>query len=90
MGKLVWKFMGTGAAVVATLLADEALHAGWRMATGKKPPTTPEDPESNLREAVVWAAVSGAVIGLFRLVATRKAAQYYAKSTGELPAEMQH
>jgi len=29
------------------------------------------------------------VIGLARLVATRKAAQFYKKSAGELPAELQ-
>ena len=89
MGKIAWKILGTGAAVLATLLAEEALHAGWHVVTGDKPPTIPEDPDSSWREAIVWAAVSGAVIGLARLVATRKAAAYYARSTGELPAELQ-
>ena len=89
MGKIAWKIMGGIAAVVATLVADQALDAGWRAVTGAQPPTIPEDPDSSWREAIAWAALSGAVIGLARLVATRKAAQFYKKSAGELPAELQ-
>jgi hypothetical protein len=38
---------------------------------------------------VAWAAVSGTMIGIARMLATRKAAHYYAKSTGHLPPELQ-
>lgn len=85
MGTIVWKIMGTVGAVVAAGLADRALHVLWQAATGNKPPTIPEDPETDWTEALVWAAASGAVIGLARLVATRQAAAYYSRSTGELP-----
>jgi hypothetical protein len=37
---------------------------------------------------VAWALLSGAVIGLARLFATRRAAIYYRRSTGELPQAM--
>ncbi len=88
MGKIVWKIMGMAAAVLATLVAQQTLQAGWRLATGEKPPTVPEDPETSLGSAVAWAAASGALVGLLRLVFVRKAAKYYAKSTGDLPAEL--
>ena len=42
-----------------------------------------------MREAVAWAAVSGALIGLARMFAARRAAGYYAKSTGHLPPGLQ-
>jgi len=90
MGKVAWKIMATVAAVLATIVAENLLHAGWHAVTGRKPPTVPEDPDTGWREAIVWASVSGAVVGLARLVATRKAAAYYARSAGELPAELQH
>ena len=33
--------------------------------------------------------VSGAIIGVVRMLAARKAAEYYRKSTGHLPPKMQ-
>jgi hypothetical protein len=37
----------------------------------------------------MWAAVSGTAIGIARMLATRRAANYYAKSTGHLPPQLQ-
>lgn len=82
---LPWKVVGAGSAVVAAAFADRVLHLGWEAATGRKPPTVPEDPETDWREAVAWALVSGAVVGIARLIATRRAAQYYVAATGTLP-----
>ena len=85
MGSIVWKVLGTGSAVLAATLAEKGLEAVWRTATGNEPPTAPEDPDTRWGEAVTWALLSGAVIGLARLAATRRAAAYYRQSTGELP-----
>ena len=63
--------------------------SAWKMATGDDPPTIPEDPETSWSEAIAWAVLSGAVIGVARLVATRRAAHYYMRSTGELPKALQ-
>jgi len=82
---VLWKLLGTGSAVLAAALADRALNLIWRGATGDQPPTVPEDPETNWGEALAWAALSGAVIGVARMLATRRAAAYYMRSTGELP-----
>jgi hypothetical protein len=38
---------------------------------------------------VPFALASGALMGLARMLATRKAAGYYAKSTGHLPPGME-
>lgn len=89
MGSMVWKVLGTGSAVLAAALAEKGLKAVWRTATGSEPPTIPEDPDTNWTEAVSWALLSGAVIGLARLAATRRAAAYYRRSTGELPKALQ-
>ena len=42
-------------------------------------------PEVDVREAVLWAILSGAVITAVKILLTRRAANYYAKSTGQLP-----
>ena len=38
-----------------------------------------------MREALTWAAVSGTIVAVARMLATRRAANYYARSTGHLP-----
>lgn len=85
MKSIMWKVLATLSAVVAAAAADRALTLIWRGATGDKPPTVPEDPDTTWVEAASWAALSGAVMGLARMFATRQAAAYYKKSTGELP-----
>ncbi|PKH41416.1 Protein of unknown function [Nocardioides alpinus] len=77
------------AAIGAAAVAKKALNSSWRAATGKNPPANPADPDVGLPEAVMWAAVSGTLIGVARMLATRRAATYYAKSTGHLPPQLQ-
>ena len=88
MGSLAWRIIGTGSAVIAAGLAQRGVTMVWKTATGTEPPTIPEDPDTRWGEAVAWALLSGAVIGLARLAATRRAAAYYRRSTGELPAAL--
>jgi hypothetical protein len=77
------------AAIGAAAVAKKGLNTSWRAATGKNPPANPADPDVGLAEAVMWAAVSGTLIGVVRMLATRRAATYYAKSTGHLPPQLQ-
>jgi len=76
------------AAIAAAAVAKKGLNTSWRAATGKNPPANPADPDVGLGEAVVWAAVSGTLIGVARMLATRRAANYYARSTGHLPPQL--
>lgn len=77
------------AALGAAAIAKKGMDASWKVATGKKPPQNPADPDVNLGEAVAWAAVSGVVVGVARMLATRRTAGYYVKSTGHLPGQLQ-
>lgn len=89
MGPLVWRVLGTGAAAVATAVATKIVSKGWEVAAGKPAPDDPAHPdEVGWQEALLFAAVSGLVVSAARVAATRKAAQYYAKSAGHLPAAM--
>jgi hypothetical protein len=87
-GKRAWKALGSGSALVAGFAMTKALDATWRTATGRKPPTKPENPEIAGREAILWAALSGMAIGVAKTYATRRAANYWIRSTGELPPGM--
>lgn len=74
-----------GAAYVARKIVTNA----WQAVTGNPPPLNPEDPEVTWAEAAGWALLSGAVIGLARLAATRQVTSGYRKRTGKLPDNLQ-
>lgn len=70
----------------ATAAAKKAVDATWKVGSrGKTPPTDPADPEIELREAIVFAVLSGAVISVVRLFIARKLAQ---KERREARAEL--
>ncbi len=81
----VWSIFSLAAAIGAATMAKKGLNTSWKAATGKNPPANPADPDVDLWEAVLWATVSGTAVGLARMFAGRRAAHYYAKSTGHLP-----
>ncbi len=85
MNSVMWKVLSAVSAIAAAQAANRTLNIIWQGATGNKPPTVPEDPETTWREAIAWAALSGAVMGIARMFATRQAAAYYVKSTGSMP-----
>jgi Protein of unknown function (DUF4235) len=84
-GARTWAIFSLVSALIGANLAKKVLNSGWRAATGKKPPANPADPDVQIGEAVLWAAVSGTFVAIARMLATRKAANYFAKSTGKLP-----
>ncbi len=85
----IWSVFSLAAALGAAAMAKKGLNTSWKAATGKNPPANPADPDVDIWEAVTWAAVSGTLVALARMLATRKAATYYAKSTGHLPPGLQ-
>lgn len=87
-GRRTWKLMDRGSAIAAGLLAQRASAVAWRVATGKKPPTSGRHPDVTTREAVAWAVIGGATIELVKVGMRRSTALYWVKSTGKLPPGM--
>jgi hypothetical protein len=84
-GGTAYKLMALLASLVGAMLARKTLTLAWKTATGKAPPANPEHPAVTWPEAVSWAVVSGAAVGVARLVAQKKVASSWHKSTGTLP-----
>lgn len=82
---MLWKILGTGGAVVAAFGTRKLMETTWKGVMGSEPPTSPESPDTDWLEAVAWAALSGALLGLARMLATRQAAKTFQKFTGDLP-----
>jgi len=68
------KAVATAAAFGAASITRKALGMGWKRVTGKEPPSDPQDPQYGMAEALGWAIVIGAVMGVARVVAFRAAA----------------
>ena len=85
----LWTVFSVVSALTAAALAKKALDTGWKAATGKRPPENPADPDVAMGEAVVWAIVSGTFVALARMIAQRRAANYYVRSAGHLPPQLQ-
>ena len=81
----VWTAFSLVAGLGAAALTRKLLDRSWRAASGKNPPENPADPDVSFGEAVLWASLTGAMVALARMLAQRRAAKYYARTTGHLP-----
>ncbi|MDX6327384.1 MAG: hypothetical protein QOK15_3738 [Nocardioidaceae bacterium] len=62
--------------LAATAAVKKAVDATWRLgAKGKEPPTDPADPDIELREAVVFAILTGAAVSVVRVFIARRLAK---------------
>ena len=77
---IVAKLVGTGTALAAAFVVQQVLNQAWKAKTGHKPPK-PDDPgESGLAEIIAAAALTGALVAMSRVLATRGTARFVAKS----------
>lgn len=86
--RATWKIMDRGTSLAAAMLATRASGLAWRVATGRKPPTSGRHPDVTTREAVAWAVIGGSIVELVRTGVRRGAATYWVRSTGQLPPGM--
>ncbi len=69
------KVVSAVAAMAAAFVARKVISFVWTKATGKEPPTHPEDPQVALTEALGWSVLTGVSVEAARLLATRAAAR---------------
>jgi len=88
-GSKVWAAFALVSGISAARLTNKVLSTGWKASTGRKPPANPADPDVELWEAVAWSMATGAAVALARMFAQRRAANYYVRSTGHLPKQLE-
>jgi Protein of unknown function (DUF4235) len=81
----VWNAVASGAAIGAVVASRPLVERVWRTALGSEPPGNPAHEDVRWRDAIAWAVVTGAVVGLIRLLAQRAAASAWARVRGEYP-----
>lgn len=82
----LWTMAASGAALGAAALAKKALTNSWVKRRGKVP-GNPATSDTTWNEALVWAVVSGVVMGVVRLLAQRGVAAAFVKSGRGLPTK---
>ncbi len=81
----VWNGVASSAAVGAVVLTKPLVERAWRLIVGSEPPGNPADQDVAWRDAILWALVTGALVGLIRLIAQRTAAGAWLKVRGSYP-----
>ncbi|WP_231979084.1 DUF4235 domain-containing protein [Tessaracoccus coleopterorum] len=56
--KLMWKLYAGAIGAATTIVAQKVVTKIWEASTGDTPPD-PNDPETPMIQAVIWAAASG-------------------------------
>ena len=80
--RLMYLLTATGTA----FLARKALVFAWTKATGKRPPTNPEDPQETLAEALGWSVLVGVTVAVVRVLAIRAVSHKAIGSANREPA----
>jgi len=81
----MWNGIASGVAIGAVVLTKPLLERAWRIAFQTEPPGNPADQDVTWRDALMWALLSGALVGVIRLIAQRLAAGAWRKAKGSYP-----
>ena len=80
------KLVGAGVAVGAAWAAQKLLDRAWVAASGPQPPAPEsQDEDISLREVLLAAAITGAVVALARALASRGTARFAARVNSKRP-----
>ena len=72
---MIAKLVGIGVALAAAWAAQQLIAGAWKMAVGHKPPKPEDEGDARFGEIAAAAAITGAVVALSRVMATRGAAK---------------
>ena len=67
------------AAVGATFLTRQLIRSTWRTTLDREPPKNPASPTVQWKEALLWGAASGALVGIARIASRRASSGVYRK-----------
>jgi hypothetical protein len=76
-GGLQEQLLTFAAAAGAAVLTRHLLQAGWRKALDREPPKNPAAATVAWQDALLWGAVSGALVGVTRIVSRRASTAAY-------------
>ncbi len=81
----VWNGVASVAAIGAVTATKPLVEKIWKAVARREAPGNPAHQDVSWGEALAWALVTGALVGVIRLLAQRAAASAWAKATGDYP-----
>ena len=81
----VWTGVAAVAAMGAVAATKPLVERVWTAVARREAPGNPAHPDVGWGEAVAYAVVTGALVGVVRLVAQRAAAGAWARARGDRP-----
>ena len=79
--KILWKIYAGALGAATTLLTQKLVTKAWETATGDVPPD-PNDPDTPLTQALIWALCSGLGVGMAQLTMNRYMHRRWFSNTG--------
>ena len=91
MQSTLWKVYTAIIGSVSTLAAQKVVAKSWELITGDEPPQ-PGDPETPLREAIIWSIASAVGVGVVQLLTNRSTVRRMRKAldTDDVPHKKVH
>jgi hypothetical protein len=80
-----WIFTSAAGALAASLLTRGLMKSGWRGVRGEDPPNQPSVSPGGWPRALAWGAVTGAIVGVARVLGRRGSAAAWEKVAGVSP-----
>lgn len=77
--------MGVATASAAAKFTRKTAEKAYTKGYGEAPPERISSPSVPLKQAILWAVLSGVAVGLVRLMVERTAAAAWVRARGELP-----
>lgn len=79
--KIFWKVYAGVLGAATTVVAQKLVTKVWEASTGSEPPD-PNDPETPLTQAMIWAISSGLGVGMTQLAMNRFVQRRWARNMG--------
>ena len=79
--KLLWKVYAGLFGAATTVIAQKVVTMAWEAVTGDSPPD-PNDPDTPITQALIWAAASGLGVGMSQLLMNRFVQRRWLRNMG--------
>jgi hypothetical protein len=85
----LWRLTGMASGALAAMATRRLLVGFWKTYRGTEPPSNPAAKGTTWPEALAWAAVSGAALGVAKMLMERGAAEAWKVASGAYPADLE-
>jgi hypothetical protein len=85
--KIQYNLVNKGSRAAIAFGTRSVLKRAWKFATNKEAPLNPATPGVVWKEALLWGALTGLVVGVLRVAARRATAHYWRENYGAKPED---